>query len=108
MDAPTEVTIYNTSAYYLYFEWAPPPTPNGNITFYTVYIDYNNGSLDTFTAVNLNYTLNNLSPHQLIGVEISASTSVGEGPRAETHESRTHQDGKILLLKSFEASTYMH
>ena len=39
------------------------------------------------------YLLEGLSPHQLVGVEITASTSAGEGPSSPIQEIRTHQAG---------------
>ena len=86
----------NTSAYSLFIEWEPPNTPNGIIVNYTIYLDYNNGTTDIrITDSNTNeYLLEGLSPHQLVGVEMTANTSIGEGPTSAIQEIRTHQAGK--------------
>ena len=88
----------NTSAYSLFIEWEPPNTPNGIIVNYTIYLDYNNGTTDIrITDSNTTeYLLEGLSPHQLVGVEMTANTSIGEGPRSAIQEIRTHQAGKGL------------
>ena len=85
----------NTSAYSLFIEWEPPYTPNGIIVNYTIYLDYNNETTDLrITDFNANeYLLEGLSPHQLVGVEMTANTSIGEGPRSPIQEIRTHQAG---------------
>ena len=89
----------NTSAYSLFIEWEPPYTPNGIIVNYTIYLDYNNGTTDLrITDFDTNdYLLEELSPHQLVGVEMTANTSIGEGPRSVIQEIRTHQAGKAQL-----------
>ena len=89
----------NTSAYSLFIEWEPPYTPNGIIVNYTIYLDYNNGTTDLrITDFDTNdYLLEELSPHQLVGVEMTANTSIGEGPRSAIQEIRTHQAGKAQL-----------
>jgi len=92
-DPPANVSITNTSAYSLFIEWDPPNTPNGIIVNYTIYLDYNNGTTDVrITDFNTTeYLLEGLSPHQLVGVEITANTSIGEGPNSPIQEIRTHQ-----------------
>ena len=41
------------------------------------------------------YNITNLLPYQIINVQISASTSVGEGPRSYEIEVQTAQASKI-------------
>ena len=103
-DPPTSIVVTNTSAYSLFIEWEPPYTPNGIIVNYTIYLDYNNGTTDIrITDYNTNeYLLEGLSPHQLVGVEMTANTSIGEGPTSAIEETRTHQAGK----KCFQS--YLH
>ena len=105
LDPPTNVSVTNTSAHSLFVEWDPPNTPNGIVVNYTIYLDYNNGTTDVMiTDFNTTeYLLEGLSPHQLVGVEITASTSAGEGPSSPIQEIRTHQAGtniwiSVLLL----------
>ena len=72
--------------------WTPPATPNGVITKYTVY--------DNGTEACVNDGFNNsceiigLSVHQLVYVQVSASTNAGEGPLSEAVAVRTHQAGR--------------
>ena len=97
---PQNVTVNNHSAYAVIIEWEPPLTPNGIITLYTIYADYNNGTSQEIDvkATERSYKLNGLSPHQLISINISASTVIGEGPLSSTISERTSQAGKWLLL----------
>jgi len=77
--------VTNISSHALLIEWFPPYIPNGVITAYTIYIDYNNGTSEAKIVMNgltSNYLLNGLSPYQRVGVQITANTSVGEGPRS--------------------------
>ena len=85
-DTPQNITVNNHSAFAVFIEWESPLIPNGVITLYTIYADYNNSSSE---AIHLNetkqsYKLEGLSPHQLIGINMSASTIVGEGPVSTT------------------------
>ncbi|CAI8053005.1 Phosphatidylinositol phosphatase PTPRQ [Geodia barretti] len=92
-DVPQNVTVNNHSAYAVIIEWEPPLTPNGIITLYTIYADYNNGTSQEIDvkATDRIYKLNGLSPHQLISINISASTVIGEGPLSSTISERTSQ-----------------
>ena len=75
---------------------------------YTIYLDYNNGSTDVrITDFNtMTYLLEGLSPYQLVGIEITASTNVGEGPRSPIEQIRTHQAGTKLAIASFPGPGY--
>ena len=99
-DPPANISVTNTSAYSLFIEWDSPNTPNGIIVNYTIYLDYNNGTTDVrITDFNTTvYLLEGLSPHQLVGVEITANTSIGEGPNSLIQEIRTHQAGTIVSI----------
>ena len=86
----------NVSSHALLLTWSPPSVPNGIITAYTVYIDYNNGTSEAerVTAGSVSsYLLEGLSPFQLVGVQMAANTSVGEGPRSNTTDGRTNPTG---------------
>ena len=105
LDPPTNVSVTNTSAHSLFVEWDPPNTPNGIVVNYTIYLDYNNGTTDVrITDFNTTaYLLEGLAPYQLVGIEITASTTAGEGPSSPVQEIRTHQAGtniwiSVLLL----------
>ena len=75
--------------------WSPPRVPNGIITRYTIYVGFEDGSVDVFyvNGVSTLYNITNLQPYQIISVEISASTSIGEGPRSSIIEVQTAQAG---------------
>ena len=78
--------------------WAPPSTPNGAIISYTIYINYTDGSpveIMQSRSSTASYVVSNLQPYQLIIVEISASTSAGEGPKSEPVFGRSTEEGKI-------------
>ena len=81
-------------------EWRPPRVPNGIITRYTLYVGFEDGSVDVFYVYgeSTSYNITNLRPYQIISVEISASTSVGEGPRSSSVEVQTAQDGKSVNI----------
>lgn len=75
--------------------------PNGIITHYTLYINYNNGTIgDEKRQVGSEtlYLLGDLSPHQTVSVRISASTIAGEGPISGQVLAKTNQQGKLLYL----------
>ena len=95
-DIPQNISVNNHSAYALLIEWDPPLIPNGIITLYTIYADYYSGSgvaIDV-SAASRSYKLEGLSPHQLVGINMSASTIVGEGPVSSIIAERTSQSGK--------------
>ena len=67
----------------LLIEWSPPAIPNGIIQHYTLYINYSSYTNLSVSEVDSQFhlfSINNLTPNQLVGVSISASTVVGEGP----------------------------
>lgn len=68
--------------YYLRVGWDLPTQPSGVIVRYNLYIDYLNGTVSTVVLNNttLSYDIVGLKPYQTIGVSVSASTMVGEGP----------------------------
>ena len=81
---PPTITTFNVSSpYFVLVEWDPPSTPKGVITHYNLYVDYENGSNDTFIVEGQAtvYNITDLIPFQFVSVEMSANTSVGEGPR---------------------------
>lgn len=79
----------------MFIEWEAPFVPNGIINLYTIYADFNNGSARVFgvNASEDSYELKGLSPYQLIYINMSASTIVGEGPVSLTVSERTSQSG---------------
>ena len=77
-------------------EWDPPRVPNGVITAYNIYVDYENGTNDTFTVIGqvTKYNITDLLPYQVVSVEISANTSIGEGPHCPKVMDQTAQTCK--------------
>ena len=72
--------------------------PNGVVTEYTVFIDLLNGTTQfkTIDSTYEEYTLNDLSPYQLVQVGVSASTVVGEGPRSSPVQGRSSEAGMCV------------
>ena len=73
------------SPFSMEYTWSPPNIPNGNITHYTLIFHYNNGSQPVMVVLPngvFYYSLNGLSPYQLVTLNISAATSMGNGPTA--------------------------
>lgn len=99
-DVPQNVTVNNHSIYSVLIEWQSPTIPNGIITLYTIYADYNNGSNGTFmtNSTERSFILDGLSPYQLIGVSMSASTKIGEGPVSTTIYEHTSQSGNTMQV----------
>ena len=95
----------NVSSHALLIKWSPPSVPNGIITAYTIYIDYNNGTSEAERATPgsaSSYLLGGLSPFQLVGVQMRTSTSVGEGPRSNTVYGRTNSAGTVRTLDDLQ------
>ena len=99
-DSPYNITVETGSAFALYIEWAPPPTPNGIITRYSIYATYDNGSaaiLSVNSSIN-SYSLNALFPDQTVYISLSASTVAGEGPLSDQMAYRTSEAGKMQRM----------
>ena len=99
-DSPTNVVITDLSSSSVLITWTPPSIPNGEISYFTLYIDYTDGSaiVVLITGSNRpNYTLEGLQPYQLVAVQVSASTSAGEGPKSNASEGRASEEGMKLV-----------
>ena len=95
-DPPSSVRVVGNDPSSVLVSWVPPSVPNGVITHYTLYIDYNDRSPVTVvqsSAPSTSYVVTGLQPHQLISVTISASTIVGEGPMSDTYRGRAREQG---------------
>ena len=96
--APIDVRIRNTSSSSVFVDWAPSVTPNGIITHYTVYINLtNSSSFLTATSSATNFMVFGLQPHQMVVVQVSASTIAGDGPLSDLAEGRSSEEGLQLL-----------
>ena len=99
-NAPLDAEAIGRSPSSVLVTWASPPTPNGVITSYTIYVNYTDGSpveIIQSRSSTTSYVVTNLQPYQLILVEISASTSAGEGPRSVPVSGRSTEEGKIVF-----------
>ena len=97
---PTEVAAYNTSSTSLRVTWKEPPKDqqNGEIIAYTIYYpsaQSTGKSPPTFTveSSSLEANITGLSPFKDYLVNVSSSTSVGEGPKSAQ-----------VIIKTTEAS----
>ena len=89
-DAPNYVQVRTNGSAAVTITWGSPFFPGGVIISYQLYTDYFNGSTDTRKlSIETYYVLNNLMPNQWIGIELSACTKVGEGPRSLMVRERT-------------------
>ncbi|XP_064407145.1 uncharacterized protein LOC135351979 isoform X2 [Halichondria panicea] len=100
LTAPTATSTATT----LTLSWDPPAEPNGVIITYTLYVDYLNGTITNIPTPSASFLLSPLSPYQTISVQVSASTSVGEGPRTNstrftTAEAKSGPVGDLNVLR---------
>ena len=95
-DSPVNVRVSVINSSSLQIQWEPPLIPNGIITHYTLYINYTNGSeISTKTVGSqlILYLLEDLKPHQQVGISMSATTSGGEGPHSDYVYNTTEETG---------------
>lgn len=100
-DSPRKLVLRATTPYNLSVGWETPNFPNGVITFYTIYVRYNDVNESRIIIVNGNttkFTLSHLQPYTLVNVKLSANTSAGEGPVSTARVTRTAQASKTSLL----------
>ncbi len=90
MASPTETTLI--------LSWDPPAEPNGVIITYTLYVDYLNGITTNFPTPFEQFIISPLRPYQTISVQVSANTSVGEGPRTLSREFTTAEASEFIQL----------
>ena len=93
---PINISIIPADSSSILIHWLPPPLPNGIIKWYDLYINYTNNSDITRVIVNGDsniYFLDDLHEYQLVGVSISASTEVGEGPASSYKFNRSGKTG---------------
>ena len=94
---PRYVSLTSISSYSILVTWAPPFKPNGYITQYSVHVDYLNGSVDSVPVFKNEYEVMGLSPYQLIEVQVSAWTAIGEGPSSDLKIVRTEESSEYLF-----------
>ena len=82
-------------------EWSitvPVTSGPGAITLFTVYIDSNAG-INIADGMASSYVIRNLAPFQLVTVQVSASTSAGEGARSEAVDGRSSEARKLTSVE---------
>ena len=88
------VTVAGTSPFSVLVSWSTPTLPHGDVLLYTLYIDYLDGSgTHMQTTQQQNASVVGLHPHQLILVQVSATTAAGEGPLSEQVGGRSSEHG---------------
>ena len=100
---PKNVSVYTVSPFAVKIEWNTPATPNGVITNYTVY----NSTGDRVASVGgsqRNFVYSGLSPFESVGICVSASTAIGEGPKSAVVSNRTTETGPPI----FNVIPYSH
>ena len=84
----------NISSSSVLISWDPPSDPNGIINHYTLYfMEGSPTDTKTTTDASTSYTVEDLQPYQLVVVQVSASTSAGEGPKSIASEGRASEEG---------------
>ncbi|XP_064407623.1 mucin-3A-like isoform X2 [Halichondria panicea] len=106
---PSAMLMASPTATTLTLSWGPPAEPNGVIIAYTLYVDYLNGTTTTFNTTSEQFTISPLSPYQTVSVQVSASTSVGEGPKTPsmeftTAEAKSGPVGSLRVLRVNETT----
>ena len=91
---PENVIVVAVSPFAVEVEWEAPAIPNGIITHYSVY--NTSGVIDD--KVNSSLRNYGLAPFQVVSVCVSASTSVGEGPKSQPVSTRTRESGLSMIL----------
>ncbi len=92
---PPTMLMGSPTATTLTLSWSPPAEPNGVIITYTLYVDYLNGTTTNLPTTSEQFTISPLRPYQTISVQVSASTSVGEGPRTPSMEFTTAEASEL-------------
>ena len=94
---PRDVVITGKTSTSVMISWSSPESPNGVIILYRVYIKYidclGNTSSTEFVNNGNSFEVVGLNPYQMVQVQISASTSVGEGPRSDLVTGRSDESG---------------
>lgn len=77
--------------------------PNGRIAVYFIYVTVDSGPINSYPVYDETtvYTVTNLNPYSLVGISISASTMIGEGPLSQEIRNRTEQTGTNQFLLNF-------
>ncbi len=88
MASPTATTLT--------LSWDPPAEPNGVIITYTLYVNYLNGTTTNILTASEQFIVSPLRPYQTVSVQVSASTSVGEGRKTSSMEFTTAEASECI------------
>ena len=93
---PIEFNVADKTSNSLLFEWIPPNIP-GNITSYTLSLDFVNGTITTivFDESTISYLLEGLVPYQLVYVGIIAQSNSNKTAANDPIPIRT--EGKPMI-----------
>ena len=94
---PENVTVVAVSPFAVEVEWEAPAIPNGVITHYSVY-NTSGVLVDKVNSSLRNYVYSGLAPFEVVSMCVSASTSVGEGPKSQPVSTRIRESGLSMIL----------
>ena len=94
-----EFNVTEKTSKSLLFEWIPPNIP-GNITSYTLSLDFVNGTITTivFDESTISYLLESLVPYQLVYVGITAQADSNETAANAPIPIRTEKSGNQIMF----------
>nr|DBA31022.1 TPA: hypothetical protein GDO54_006937 [Pyxicephalus adspersus] len=91
--APENITYRNVSSTEIIVSYFPPSIPNGIIIYYTVYITWQNGTVESATDTpHLTHSISGLRKYTSYVLKVSASTVKGEGIHSEPQNITTEED----------------
>ncbi|XP_073476349.1 phosphatidylinositol phosphatase PTPRQ isoform X2 [Aquarana catesbeiana] len=91
--APENITYKNVSSTEIIVSYSPPSIPNGIIIYYTVYITWQNGTVESATDTpHLTHSISGLRKYTSYILKVSASTVKGEGVHSEPQSITTEED----------------
>ena len=111
--APEITSVMNRSSSEVLVEWVinvpgiDVTDEPGAITRYTIYVD-DNGGVNTADGTVLSYIIRNLDPYQLVMVQVSASTSAGEGARSAAETGRSSEARRYQIRKLCTEFTWVY
>uniref|UniRef100_A0A915J583 protein-tyrosine-phosphatase n=1 Tax=Romanomermis culicivorax TaxID=13658 RepID=A0A915J583_ROMCU len=115
-DAPEFINLKITSGREVDISWNSPRVPNGILISYTIYASsdskdkHNKQFVRNINPHAISTVLKNLEPYCHYQLKISASTSMGEGPRSEPIFFVTDTAGKLHSndIRNYSPSTYTY
>ncbi|CAI8050349.1 Receptor-type tyrosine-protein phosphatase delta [Geodia barretti] len=108
-DAPRNMNLKALNSTAIRIQWDPPLIPNGIIILYTVYINGNRRQKVNATGSTQSTAVGGFTPNKLLYVQLSASTSVGEGIKTGTERVTTLESvpGLVKNLRVVVKSEYI-